>query len=278
VVDAPAARRIGIPTATTLHGFTRGRWRKRLFERLQRSACRRFNAVVAVSRPIAAELVRAGVARDRVHVVPNAWREWQPPLSRDEARRRLGVSNDEFLIGWVGRLSGEKGPDVLVRAMPYLRIPRAVACFIGAGPERGTLAELARQLGVPDQIRWPGELLEAGRLFPGFDVFVLTSRTEGTPIVLFEAMAAEVPIIATRAGGVPDTVADSDALLVPPEDPGALAAAIGEVWADRAGASARAHAAQKRLLTDFEPNRWISRYAAIYERLVAARARDPAWV
>src|SRR5207244_2094763 len=79
---------------------------------------------------------------------------------------------------------------------------------------------------------WHGTLHDAARLFPAFDVFVLSSRTEGTPIVLFEAMASEVPVVATRVGGVPDILSAAEAALVPPNDPVALAAELRAVYRD----------------------------------------------
>ena len=278
VVDAPVARRMAIPTVTTLHGFTGGGWRNRLFERLQRSACRRFHAVVAVSRPLAARLIRQRVPGELLHVVPNAWREWSVPLDRTAARQALGIDDDSFVVGWVGRLSHEKGPDVLVRALPYLLPYGVTASIIGAGPQRAKLEALAADLGVADRIRWHGRVLEAGRLFRAFDLFALSSRTEGTPIVLFEAMAAGVSIVATAVGGVPDVVSPREALLVPPEDPGQLAWAICEARADTHGTQARILAARARLGGEFDLERWVGRYQAIYERLVRARARDAAWV
>ena len=90
VVDAGAARRAGVPTVTTVHGFTGGDWKNWIYERLQRRAFRRFDAVVAVSRPLARDLERTGVPPSRLHIVPNAWPASDPPpLPRDQARAQL---------------------------------------------------------------------------------------------------------------------------------------------------------------------------------------------
>src|SRR5438445_4596472 len=86
LVDAGAARRLGIPTVTTVHGFTGGDWKNRLYERLQRRAFRRFDAVVVVSRPLVDQLIRDGVSPQRIHFVQNAWRATTPPLDRVTAR------------------------------------------------------------------------------------------------------------------------------------------------------------------------------------------------
>src|SRR5205823_2570028 len=83
----------------------------------------------------------------------------------------------------------------------------------GEGRQRPQLQQSAASLGLGDRVRWLGNVAEAGRLFAGFDVFALSSRTEGTPIVLFEAMAARTPIVASAVGGVPDVVSPREALL-----------------------------------------------------------------
>jgi glycosyltransferase involved in cell wall biosynthesis len=264
VLDAGAARRLGIPIVTTVHGFTGGDWKNRLYERLQRRVYRRFDAVVAVSRPLAAELVGAGVPPSRVHVVRNAWWESAPPLDRESARRALGLPSDRFVIGWVGRLSTEKGPDVLVDALLHLSGLPVMASVIGNGVERAALEARANALGLNGCVRWQGCAPEAARLFSAFDVFVLSSRTEGTPMVLFEAMAAGVPIVATPVGGVPDVVSPAEAMLVPADNPAALAAAIRAVYQAPAAAARRASAARTRLERDFGVAPWLERYDVIY--------------
>jgi glycosyltransferase involved in cell wall biosynthesis len=113
-------------------------------------------------------------------------------------------------------------------------------------------------------VRWLGNVAEAARLFAAFDVFALSSRTEGTPIVLFEAMAACTPIVASAVGGVPDVVSPAEALLVTADDPAALAQAIRSVYADPAAAAHRARLAHERLASDFAPGPWLERYERIY--------------
>ena len=265
VVDAGIARRLGIATVTTVHGFTGGGWKNRLYEWVQRRAFRSFDAVVAVSGPLAQRL--RGVPASRLEVLVNAWREPAPALSRAAARTQLGVTNETLHIGWVGRLSAEKGPDVLIDALAQLADLPVTASFIGDGPEQDQLRARGAAAGVTDRVRWHGAIADASRLFPGFDVFVLSSRTEGTPIVLFEAMAAAVPIVATRVGGVGDVVTPHEALLVPPEDPVALAAAIRSVATDREAARVRAQAARARLETHYALQPWLARYEAIYDRV-----------
>src|SRR3989442_5590287 len=186
IVDAEAVRRLGIPTVTTVHGFTGGDWKNRLYERLQRRAYRRFDAVVVVSRPLVDRLIQDGVPPDLVHFVQNAWEEMTPPLDRAAARCALGLQAVEFVIGWVGRLSGEKGPDVLLDALAHLIDLPITVSMVGDGSERRSLGARAQRLGVDGLVHLHGTIPDAGRRFAAFDVFVLSSHTEGTPIVVFE--------------------------------------------------------------------------------------------
>jgi len=265
VVDAPVARALGIPAVTTVHGFTGGGWKNRLFERLQVRAYRHFDGVVAVSRLLQAQLAARGVPAGRLHCIPNAWAGSRVPLlDRGAARRALGAPGSGPCIGWVGRLSGEKGPDVLLDALALVTDLPWRAAIIGTGREAAALRRRADALGLAERVVWCGDVADAARCYPAFDVFVLSSRTEGTPIVLFEAMAAVVPVVATRVGGIPDVVDEAQALLVPPEDPRALGAALRAALADPAAAALRAAAAQQRLARDFAAGPWLDRYEMLY--------------
>lgn len=272
VVDAPVARRLGIPTVTTVHGFVRGSWKGRVYEWLQRRAYRRFDAVAAVSHPQVDEIVAAGVRPDRVHLIPNAWGGSIPTENRMVVRSELGVPDTVFHVGWVGRLSHEKGADILVRALAHCSDLPVVVTFVGDGSQLQSLKELASSTGVSGRVRWQGFVEDASRLFPSFDAFVLSSRTEGTPIALLEAMAARVPVIATRVGGVPDVVTSSEALLVPSESPTAIASMIHEVIAHPDPARERVEAASARLSSAFAYQPWLDRYLDLYTEL--NRTRD----
>ena len=269
VLDAGVARGLRIPIVTTVHGCTGGGWKNHGYEWLQFRAFRRFDAVVAVSRPLVERLARAGVPRARIYAVPNAWREAEPPLDRAAARLALGIPPDGFVVGWVGRLSHEKGLDVLLDALPHATDLPLVVSVVGSGTARAELQARARDLRL-DWIVWHGAVPDAGRLFRAFDVFVLSSRTEGTPIVLFEAMAAEVPVIAARVGGVPDILSPDEAALVPPADPMALAAELRAVYRDPGKARERARRARERLRRDFSVEPWLARYERIYQQVSRA--------
>jgi len=217
-------------------------------------------------------LLAWGVPARKLHLIPNAWADPIEVLSRDDARRVLGMDADGWYAGFVGRIGREKGPDVFIDALARTD-PAISAVLIGDGRLRTQLTAHAEQIGLAERVKWAGALDDAGRLLRAFDVIVLSSRTEGTPMVLLEAMAAGVPVIATAVGGMPDVLRDDAGLLVSPEDPAAVAAALRDIRNDPAGARARAARAADRIDTDFSAATWRERYDAVYRAcLNGARA------
>ena len=257
--------RAGVPIVTTVHGFTGGDLRNRFYQWLQCQSYRWFDAVVAVSEPLHGQLARR-IESARLHLLPNAYALEPGGLGRAAARVQLGVSDNEFAIGWIGRLSPEKGADVLLDALIDRGAPTdARAVIIGDGPARSALRAHSEQLGLGNRVSWKGSIPNARSLLSAFDVLVLSSRTEGTPMVLLEAMATATPIIATRVGGVPNLLVGDTALLVAPESPSELARAIRSVYADREAAARRAEAARQRLSMTYDVKSWVARYEDIYQ-------------
>jgi glycosyltransferase involved in cell wall biosynthesis len=274
VTDGGPAALLGYPTVSTVHGFTGGGWKTRAYERLQLRVLRWFGGVAAVSRPIEETLVGAGVSPERVALIPNVWTRELPAFSREKARTRLGIEEGEWAVGWVGRLSPEKGADVLIAALAHLDDPEVIAVVVGDGPDRTDLKSRAAAAGVGERIRWAGVIPHASRLFPAFDTFALTSRTEGTPMVLFEAMSCEIPVVATAVGGVPDVVGPGEALLIPADDPVALAGALGGIRGDPGSARDRSAAARARLDQHHAIQPWLSRYEDLYRATLARSKRS----
>ncbi len=275
VVDSGVAQRAGIATVTTVHGFTGGGWKNWLYERLQRRAFRRFDAVVAVSQPLGDALAADGVPNSRLHVIQNAWDGTVAFLDRRSARRALGVPDEGFRIGWVGRMTHEKGPDVMLQALALLGDAPVRLSMLGDAARRHQLQRRGEVLGVGGRTTWHGTVAEAASRFPAFDVFVQSSRTEGTPIALFEAMAAGVPVVATSVGGVPHVVSPTEAILVPSDDPASLAAAVRETLCNPAAARDRANAARQRLEREFAVQPWLERYEMVYHAITRRPAATP---
>jgi glycosyltransferase involved in cell wall biosynthesis len=137
------------------------------------------------------------------------------------------------IVGAVGRLEPQKGFDLLLRALR--EVPQATGVIVGDGEERDQLHALAEKLGVHERVHWIGWRDDRRSYLPWFDVFVLPSRFEGFPLALLEALLAQKAVVATDVGSVAEAVLpEQTGLLVPPDDPGALAVAIGRLLGDEA--------------------------------------------
>jgi glycosyltransferase involved in cell wall biosynthesis len=136
--------------------------------------------------------------------------------------------------------------------------------IVGDGRERDRLLEQASALGIAQRVTWHGLVPNAGALLKAFDVFVLSSRTEGTPIALLEAMHAGVPIVATRVGGVPDVVSEEEAILVPAEQPATIAQAVAEIQHDLSAAAKRCVRARERVARSFGVAAWVAAVDKVY--------------
>jgi glycosyltransferase involved in cell wall biosynthesis len=267
IVGTVAARLAGVPSVATVHGFTGGDRRNRLYEQADLLALRICRRVLCVSEAAAVRVRASGVTGARVRVVPNGW-AGTAFLSRDEARAQLGLGRDDAVVGWVGRLSAEKGPDLFVDAVLPLLAEGRRAVLVGDGPERDAIAARLAAGSRAGGVLLAGARPDAGTLMRAFDVLVLSSRTEGVPMVLLDAMAASVPVVATAVGGIPSVVDEATAWLVPAGDTGALGAAIRAVLEDAEAARRRTHEAARRCADRFGIERWLDEVYAVYDEVL----------
>jgi glycosyltransferase involved in cell wall biosynthesis len=267
VIGGAVGRAYRVPTVSTVHGFTGSGKGNRFNERVQCFALRFAGAVIAVSRPLVETLTRAGVPSKHIRFISNGFAPMANMMTRADARQILSIRDNALTVGWVGRLSREKGADVMLAALAQSDVSWRLS-IIGEGEDRERLKEQAADLGVGDRVAWHGAVANAGAVLPAFDCFVLSSRTEGTPIALFEAMAARVPIVATRVGGVPDVVTSEHALLVPTEQPGAIAAALAELRRDPSAATDRSELAHERVRA-FSAEAWLEAIDEVYRTVSA---------
>jgi glycosyltransferase involved in cell wall biosynthesis len=220
--------------------------------------------IVCASESVAESLVRNGVPRRKMVVIPNGV-PLDAALPRAEARRELGLADDVPVVGSVAVLRREKALDLLLEAFGRLRASgaRGVLCIVGDGPEERRLERLAEQIGVAGDVLWAGRRDDARRLMRAFDVAVLCSRTEGLPLAALEAMAAGVPLVATRVGALPELVSDGSGVLVDP-DPGSLALAISDLLSD-AGKRARiGRVARARVVEEHDFGAQVRQVESLY--------------
>jgi len=234
------------------------------FRAEENRALARAQAVVAVSRPYLDEARRRGARTPVQSVVANG-----VDLARfgpgENLRQSLGLGARPVL-GVLGRLSRQKGHDILLRAFTELRplYPECVLLVGGDGELRRALEEQAAALGIGDAVRWLGEVADTPAFFRTLDVAVLPSRWEGMPFVLLEYGAAGLPVVASDVGGVGELIADGDdGLLVPAEDPARLTAALAACLADPDAARARGAALREKVATQHSLERMAQAYVEV---------------
>lgn len=268
VLGLLASRKTKTPVVGTAHGYSGGGWKNRFYEGLDQRSLRYMGGVIAVSRAIEERLLQVGVPRDVLHLLPNGFAP-SPAKDRAFCRSVLGVPQKGKVIGWVGRMSEEKGVDIFIDALRELDPSEFHAVLVGDGPERSSAERLAKEMGLADRVTFCGALAGAGALMPAFDVFVLSSRTEGTPIALLEAMANLVPTVSTSVGEVP-TVLDGGkyGVLVPALDPGSLGEAIKTVLDEPDLALERSALAQQHVEKTYSVDGWLDRVDRVYREAI----------
>jgi len=273
-----AARLAGVPIVVhTYHGHVLSGYfspaKTALFRRLETHLAGYADALVAVSDEVKNDLVRYGVApAERIRVVPLGLElaHLARPLPRGELRRAAGFADDAPLVGMVGRLVPIKDAPTFLQAARRVRAARPDVRFalVGDGDERPALERLSRELGLDGAVHFAGWRSDLRPVYGDLDVVVNTSRNEGTPVALIEAMAAGRPVVATRVGGTPDLLGGgARGRLVPPVAPEALAGAVLGTLENPASASERSAAAREHVLSRHSVERLVGDLDALYRGL-----------
>ncbi len=268
--------RVRPPVVSTVHGWeprysgTVNRW-------LLRQTYNRADALIAVSGWLKTVTSGLGVDDDLFSVVHHGQSTTQPladesPAIRAELRETFG-GQDVTVIGTVGRLAVQKGIDVLIQAVS--RLPEGFRLVVlGADEGEGdSLAALAEELGVSQRCRFVGFQQDPDRWISAFDVFALPSRWEGFGLVLLEAGGCGVPVVATDIAPINEIIRNGcDGLLVPVDDPDALAQAIQRVALDPALSDRLRQSFSCRIATEFSESRMLDSVSRIYDELLGTAA------
>ena len=222
---------------TTVHGWVQQTRRTPLYYWIDRLCLPRYELVICVSPDLHERCLASGVPRSRCVLIENGVDtiEYSRRCDVREAKKKLGMSPERFLIGAVGRLSAEKGFDILIRSVDQL-LRRGLdleLAIVGEGDEKSRLQNLIAELGRSDRIRLLGYRSDMPAVYEAMDVYALSSLREGLPNVLLEAMAMEVPVVATRIAGVPRLIRDGEnGLLVEPGSTEELTEALAQMLSD----------------------------------------------
>jgi len=243
-------------------------------ERLFRWAARRYGAVVAVCLAAQRQFVASGMAlTSRSAVICNGIRvDGIIPATvstRAQARRQLGLASGDFIVGSVGRLNWAKNYGLLINAFGRsLAATEATLVLVGDGPEKEPLQAAAAAANLSSRVRFLGDRSDVQAILPAFDVFCLSSRTEGYSIALLEATSAGLAVVATDVGGNSEIIQNAvSGLLVPSGDERALAAALTGLHDDCELRTRLAQAARSWALGHAGVDTMVASYQRLYTQL-----------
>ena len=269
-----AAFMLGINGISTCHGFIKNDLKLKIYNLLDKYTLRLCKKVIAVSEGIRGELLRSGIKDSSITVIPNAVSLPRNGIGLDSRRKAkrelLSINPEEHVVGYLGRLSSEKGLAYLIEASAEL-INAAVKIkilIVGDGPERGNLERQVQERGLSGKVIFTGFQTDPENWYPAFDVFALPSLTEGTPLALLESMAVGVPVIASAVGGVPKIVRDGvNGLLVPPGDIKAIKEKVQLLAFDSNLCRRLSRAGVKSITTNYSIDSWCHSIENCYDGL-----------
>ncbi len=236
---------------------------------------RLYDGVITISRAIREVLVEQGVPPEKVHTVHSALdpAPFRGPRDQDRLRSGLGVPGPGPLVGMAAQFIERKGHRVLLEAIPRIleKHPAARFLLFGRGPLREEILTEVQAKAMEEHVLLPGFRADLPTLLPSLDLLVHPATREGLGIILLQASAAGVPIVASRAGGIPEAVVHGlNGLLVPPADASALAQGASALLSDPDRAREMGGAGRRRVEEEFSVERMVTGNLDVYRKLPGA--------
>jgi glycosyltransferase involved in cell wall biosynthesis len=231
-----------------------------------RLVLRRYKTVIAVSEEVKQRLIDSGVSPDRIQFIRNGI-DLRPFDAAVPSLRALGTAPGTLLVGWVGRLTRDKGPDILLRAVAkvHSEFPDARFILVGEGPYRTEIERLISELGIADRVQLQGRRMDMPAVYASFDMMVSSSRREGLPMAILEGMASGLPWVATSVGAVPIVVRDGQTgVLVPPDNVEMLAKSLARMMRNTEERARMGIAARRLTESEFSAERMTEEYLRVY--------------
>jgi glycosyltransferase involved in cell wall biosynthesis len=259
---------------TTVHGWVKETRRTPVYYKIDEFCLPHYESVICVSEDLRDRCLACGVPAERCVLIENGidTAHYARSVPAEEAKRCLGVPRGRLVVGAVGRLSAEKGFDFLIRSthelvQTGLDLQLLIA---GDGDDQARLQGLVGELGLGDRVRLLGYCSDPRAVYEALDVFVLSSIREGLPNVLLEAMALEVPVVATRIAGVPRLIEDgTNGLLIPPASQPDLTRALTRLCADAPLRTELSRAGRQTVEGRYSFARRMEKIGALYDRLLS---------
>jgi glycosyltransferase involved in cell wall biosynthesis len=262
---------------STAHAWVLLGLKGELYRRLDLAVMRRLDHLIAVSHATKAEMVAGGVPAERITVIHNAidTKAWSPHQESDSFRRELGLGENFPVVGYVGRINREKDLSTWLKAFAVMarNYPAARGILVGDGrgdDAQAELERLARELGIERQVMFPGYRSDLQAVYGAFDVFMLSSRREGLPNCILEAMAMGLPVVTTDVAGAKELVKDGETgYVLPLGDADGLAAALLRIIEDPVLRIRLRQAGRRRIESEFSFSNRLRRVEDLYAALVA---------
>jgi glycosyltransferase involved in cell wall biosynthesis len=267
-----ALRGSGVPLVSTCHTWYDNDLTVSLYGKADRFTLRSYAAVVAVSEDVRQRLLKAGVRKEKIHIVRNGI-DLRPFDNAAPSLHNLS-SQSASTVGLIGRLATEKGVDIFLRAAARVlkELPATNFVVVGEGPDREQLELLIDELQIRNNLFMLGRRDDMPGVYASLDIMVSASRREGLPMAILEGMASSRPVIATAVGAVPDVIVDgSTGVLVPSENIEALASKIVTLLNNRTQRESLGAAAKKLVEQEFSAERMTADYLHIYEQAIATK-------
>lgn len=261
---------LGIPVVSVFHGRTSHDRKVRIYEKLDSLILPYFDNIIVVSN-YTKSVLNGEIDEQKIRVIPNAVEnELVPTVGLPAVRQDVGAAQSERLVVFAGRLSREKGVDVLLGAVGMVArsVPNVRFLILGQGPEETQLKRLSRRLGIDDHVSFIGYRGDIERFLGEMDLLVVPSFREGLPLVILEAFLHKKPVVATRVGGIPEVVEDGvSGSLVDSGNSNALAGAIVRILTNPVLAKDMGLAGYGLVSARHNMKRHTSQYANVFQEV-----------
>lgn len=275
VIGVILSKLTGLPIITTCHGFISNSINLKLYNRLDFFSLRFVDKIIAVSDSIKSCLIKGGLKESRIDVIHNAVKTDMDYVafnrSRQQIRISAGIKEKEFVIGYIGRLSEEKGLEYLVKAVSMMKgsdIPIRVL-LIGDGPHKTYLENLVKREDVQSIVTFNGFQTDVENWLATLDIFILPSLTEGLPMSLLEAMSCGIPVVSSAVGGVPQVIESGrNGILISPGKPDDIRDAVYNLYTDELLRRKLSAGARETVRLKYNVKDWVGKIESEYLKLL----------
>ena len=271
-----AAKFAKVPVVCTLHGWVAENSKVRFYEFIDRLIIRRMDHIVTVSPAIRKDIEISGINPKKITYIPNAVdvNRFSCSHKSSDLRQKLGLKNS-LVVGAIGRLVPEKGHKYLLKAFKGISsaVPAAKLLMVGDGYLKDDLMAQAQNLGISDKVVFVGIQDDIVSVYEAIDVLVLSSLTEGLPLVILEAMSMKVPVVASAVGSIPYIINNGEGILVEPKNIEELERAMFVALHDKALGRRMGEKAREKVTTNFSLEIFSQNYINLYKRIAGGNLK-----